>query len=529
MNELNNLKSISIPEIKECLKQNSPHEFDKMIIRLDTKVNRANLFFIKHISHIAERQSKIIRFPLYGSIKDNFSDFEGGETKHGNKKLIKSDTLFETLKTKYNIETKELEVNSIINPFDYPIEFDSEMVLQKQNKYFIPDLTYQEQCDVCKGNKYVICDNQDCKGQHVYVCPKCHGSCYVSCQKCKNSGFIICSNCDGSGKVEESICSHCKGRGETWCENCSGRGEVECQTCRAKGNLVCENCYGDKNRFGMIDCNNCMSQGIIAQMVFVETSINKNVIERIFHSEEQINDIDHNEIMIKHTNKSAKPIPTLINTNKGIKKNYDEHSEKYSSIILAELGCQLSDFPRITNEEIYYQIIPCVQFEYMHMITNKTHKVSILNFFNSPEIIFHSNAEEVKKDFKNATKAIGGIASKILKTKSYKTKEDKKNEIILMIYLARADGKFEDEEKEYISNLIGSIDDFTVSEKQKIFNVLNMKILPDLKTEQTTFSSKEKGMEVISNLKNLSISDGESTLQEKNFIEKVKSMLKSNE
>ncbi len=588
--ELENFKPISVPDIKDCLKKIVPGEFDKMIISSEDPIKRANYFYVKHKSIFITRDGKIVKFPLYGAVKDNFGEIEGGEKKHDDKTVLPNEKILETLKGNYQIVPETYNIKSVGKPFEFPVDTNGDEILINQRKYFISDLTFQEQCDECKGNKYVTCPDPDCKGQHVYECLDCKGSRRVQCSNCRGSGWVKCNNCGGTGEIkckkcngrgEEKCstcggdgidngsiagnfarglvkggydegrkhekckkcggkgytpcreckdgfnrCSECNGKGEVRCETCSGRGEVDCPHCNASGKLTCETCYGDKERYGMVDCPKCKTQGIMAQIVFVETTINNNLIEKLFHTGDQLNNIDENAIFSKHPNKNEKTTPTLININENIKETYDEYSKTYSEIIQKELSYSRTEMPKITNEEINYQVIPCVQFTYKHMLTNAVHELTIINFFKNPEVIFHAKAEEVKKDLGNATKAVGGLFGKLFKTKGFKSKEDKKNEITLMIYLAKADDVIEEDEKITLSEVISSLEDFTAGEKQEIFNLMNSSSIPELTVKQTTFSSKDRAMEVIANLEKLASVDGEVEGKEKELIDKIRLMLK---
>ncbi|MEI8048746.1 MAG: TerB family tellurite resistance protein [Bacteroidota bacterium] len=592
-NELGNLNQISVTDIKTCLKKLVPGEFDKMIISSEEPVKRANYFYVKHKSIFATREGKIVKFPLYGNIKDIFLEIEGGEKKHGEKAILSSEKILDTLKSSYGITPSIFNIKSIGKPFEFPFDANGDIVPENQRKYFVPDLTFQEQCDECNGNKYVQCPDPDCKGQHIYECTECKGSRKVQCRDCRGTGWEKCDKCSGTGEIkckkcggrgEEKCstchgdgrdegtflgnvatraagtlvdvtakgdkyvkckkcggkgyipcreckdgfnrCSECNGKGEVRCTPCSGRGEVDCPVCNASGKLTCAKCYGDKEHYGLVDCPKCKTQGVMAQMVFVETAINNNQIEKIFLRGDKLNNIDENSVFNKHPNKSEPTSISLININENVKEMYDEYSKEYCQKIQAELGYSLKDFPIITNEEVNYQVIPCIQVTYKHMLTNEMHEVTILNFFKNAEVIFHSKAEEVKKDLGNATKAVGGLFGKLFQTKGFKMKEDKKNEITLMIYLAKADGVIEEEEKVTLSEVISSLADFTAGEKQEIFNLMNTIILPELTVKQTTFSDKDRAMEVIANLEKMASADGIIAGKEKELIEKIQSMLK---
>ena len=575
------LEPISIAQIKETLKKISTDKFDKMIITDGQPVKRGDYIFAKLKFQKVERAVEKINFPLYGSIKDNFAELEGGEGKFGEKAHIKSERIFETLEKSYQIISKGINQSNINNPFKFPLEATGGEINTKQLKYFMPDQTYQETCDECSGNKYVGCPEEECDGRHEYTCPKCNGnrkvdcktchkSGYLKCDKCKGRGEYKCSKCDGKGEVkcgsgllssvlssgcggsgyvtkyggQKERCTKCNGRGyspcsecrdgiircaqcsakgEIRCDDCSGRGEVDCPNCDAAGKIICDTCYGDKDRYGMIDCPTCKTMGTMAQIVFVESYVSENETEKIILQGDKLNINDSN--IQKHLKVNPKTELVYKKVNDDLKEYYDEYSKIYAENFEKDLGLNKDGFPLLTKEEIYYQIVPCVELSYKHMLTNTSHEFTIIDFYNNPEIIFHSEPEQLKQDLGNATKAVGGFFGKLFKTKGFKTKEDKRNEIVLLIHLAKVDGKIEDQEKVYLSEMIGSLDDFTNSEKQKLFDIMNSAVLPELTKADVTFSSKERGQEVVSKLTELANTDGVMEGVEKTLIDKIKSMM----
>jgi hypothetical protein len=78
-------EAISIAQIKEILKKSVPDTFDKMIITEEQSVKRGNYVFAKLKFEKVERQVEQIRFPLYGAVKDNFSELEA---QRSNKQLL---------------------------------------------------------------------------------------------------------------------------------------------------------------------------------------------------------------------------------------------------------------------------------------------------------------------------------------------------------------------------------------------------------------------------------------------------------
>lgn len=564
------LEPISIAQIKETLKKISADKFDKMIITDGQSVKRGDYIFAKLKYQKVERAVEKIKFPLYGSIKDNFAELEGGEGKFGEKAQIKSDRLFETLEKSYQIKSQGGNSSNINSPFKFPLDANSGEINPKQLKYFIPDKTYQETCDECNGEKYIKCQDHECDGRHNWTCTDCRGDGKVTCKdcggdgknKCKNCsghGYVKCGSgasgflkrnlvgniagggCGGTGKVKDAdapggfrTCKTCRGRGEVPCEDCgtkgeikcdtcTGRGEVRCSECDGKGDITCSKCYGDREKYGKIDCPQCKTIGTMAQVVFIESYVSENENEKIILQGDKLNINDSN--IQKHVKPNPKTELVYKKVNDDLKENYDEYSKIYAEIFEKDLGLNKDGFPLLTKEEIYYQVVPCVELSYKHMLTNTSHEFTIIDFFNNPEVIFHSEPEQLKQDLGNATKAVGGFFGKLFKTKGFKTKEDKRNEIVLLIHLAKVDGKIEDQEKVYLSEMIGSLDDFTNSEKQKLFDIMNSATLPELTKADVTFSSKERGQEVVSKLTELANADGEMEAAEKALIDKIKSMM----
>lgn len=567
---------ISIAQIKETLKLISSDKFDKMIITDVQPVKRGNYIFTKLKYQKVERNLEKIKFPLYGSISDNFAELEGGEMKFGEKARIESDQIFKTLNKSYQISSNLISASKVSNPFKFPLDVNEGEINLKQLKYFIPDQTYQETCNTCKGNKYVGCPEQECGGRHEYTCPQCKGHRKVDCKTCNSSGHLKCDNCKGRGEYKCSKCGgkgeitcgsgflssgcggrgyvlnggkqerckkcagrgyyrctecrdgiikceKCSGKGEIRCERCGGRGEVDCSYCGAEGKIICETCYGDKDRYGMIDCPTCKTIGTMAQIVFVESIVSKNEYETIIPHGDKLN-ISDSDIK-KHVNLNPKTDLIYKKVNDDLQEYYDKYSKIYADIIEKELGLHKDKFPLVTQEEIYYQVIPCVELCYKHMLTNTSHEFTIIDFFNNPEVIFHSEPEQLEQDLSNIAKSISGLFGKLFKTKGFKIKEDKRNEIVLLIYLSKADGEIADQEKVYLSEMIGSLDDFTNTEKQKLFDVMNSVTLPELTKAEVTFSSKERGQEILDKLIQIANADGEMDTAERVLIDKIKNMM----
>jgi len=571
------MEEITIAQIKEALKKGSPDKFDKMIISDGQTIKRGNYVIAKLKFDKVEREVELIKFPLYSSIKDNFTEIEGGEAKFGVKSPINSNKMFDTLRSNYQITGEGCGVGKVSDPFVYPLDEEKGEISKTQKKYFFPNLTYQETCDECRGEKYIKCADNECDGRHNWTCTDCQGDGKVGCNICAGDGKTSCENCNGNGSVKcgslvgsnlvggligssmagcngkgvvyvdggnfangtskpkkEKKCGQCRGKGEVSCKDCgskgeikcykcSGRGEVQCDTCTGKGDITCSECYSDKERYGKIDCPECDTVGTVAQGVYVNSQVSQNAIEKIILKGEKLNISDTN--IESHVKSNAKESLVYKKVNDSVEKNHDEYSEEYAEIFEKNLGLSKSTFPLVIKEEMYYQVVPCVELSYKHMLTNTTHEFTIIDVFDNPEIIFHSEPEVLKQSAGNITKSIGGFFGKLFKTKKFKFKEDKKNEITLLIYLAKADGKIEEEEKLSLSEEIQDLEDFSNSEKQLFFDLMNSATLPELTKKETIFSSKERATEVLDKITKLAMSDGEMHAAEKALIDKIKSMI----
>lgn len=559
---------ISVPQIKEILQKILPDRYDTMIITDNQSVKRADYIFTKLKYEKVDRQVEEIKFPLYGAIKDNFSVLEGGEVKFGTKTPIQSESIFETLKNNYHITGKDFPHSKVKDAFNYPLEVSNDGIAKLQKKYFIPDLTFQQTCDECRGLKYVKCTNRECDGRHNWTCTNCHGDGKISCDHCGGDGKVTCKDCNGHGYVKcggiislsgcngkgykevpkydtasnqgrflgnvketctkchgkgEVPCKDCGTRGEIKCSKCSGRGEVQCHTCRGKGDITCSTCYGDKERYGKVDCPECDTIGTVAKIVYVNSFVSQNKTEKVIVKGEKLK-ISDNDIL-KHVDSNQSGQVVFKKVNDKIVENYDEFSKEYALIFESDLGLSKKSFPLITVEELYYQIIPCVELSFKHMLTNTIHDLTIINVWDNPEIIFQSEPEQLKQDLGNVTKVVGGFFGKLFKTKAFNSKGDKRNEIVLLIHLAKIDGIIEEHEKIFLSEKIGNLDEFTNSDKQKLFDLMNTATLPELVKADVTFSSKERGQEVIDKLIELASADGQMDVLENTLINKIKSLM----
>lgn len=553
------LAPINIHQIKETLKRVAPEAFDKMIISENEPIKRCNLIYVNLKYQKAERVIEKIKFPLYDSLKESFAELEGGSSRHGEKCKMPSERIFELLQKNYSKSAMPIINNiDVKEPFVFPFDIENEALSLNQSKYYFPGLTYQETCNQCYGYQYVNCHDQECNGRHKWNCTNCNGSGILICEycggekttdcpTCAGTTHVQCKRCGGDGKindgflartifsafVKEKVCGDCAGKGylkcadctngKVPCKKCNGIGKVICPECGSQGTITCFNCYGDKERYGKTNCPQCQAESITGEIVYVRTKITEHQKDKFILEGPELR-IIKNQIK-KHINQEQKPDLIYKRVNDKIIENYNEYSRLYASNLEKDLELYKGEYPLLTKEEIYYQVIACVELSYKHVLTNTVHEFTIIDFWNKPEIIYHSEPELLIRDVKNSKKAITGFLGNLFKTKKFKIKRDVKNEIILLINLAKIDGRIVEQEKIKLSQMISNLKDFTNSEKQSLYNVLNTYPLPELKKTDVQFSSAQRGQEVLNKLISLAGSDGETAEAEKAFIEKVKGLM----
>lgn len=119
------------------------------------------------------------------------------------------------------------------------------------------------ECDLCHGEKTIVCQECGGKGRGTFSCSECGGDGYsgteqTTCSACGGLGKVyspqqrallyvqadvgepkdLCMDCFGSGKVtKEARCSSCSGSGKVTgdCRECNGKGKVVCTKCEGKG------------------------------------------------------------------------------------------------------------------------------------------------------------------------------------------------------------------------------------------------------------------------------------------------------
>jgi len=572
-----NLEEIKIEDVIEKTRELNPGQFDKMIFDSAQSVKRANYLYVKYKTGSADRVLNRLEFPMHDPLKAPMQELIGGSSKHGEKAVMTSDKVIRLLQDNFS-RSPIADSNPAADYFDYPLDVvDANNVAQEQQLYYMPNETEISSCGECTGEKYVICDDHVCGGVHNWECPTCAGDKKVECTGCNGEGENTCDDCDGGGMVKcgstigsslvggltgssvagcggkgyvmvsngnfangsprpkkRKQCTKCRGDGEVRCKECAakgvikcspcrGKGQVTCSECSGKGDITCSKCYGDKAKYGKIDCPTCEATGETGKVVYVATAISNNEKDLFVNIGESIAEIS-DDLVLNYIDKAGSVSRSLTNINDNFTEEKDELVANHVQDLRTNSGLEINSFAKVLTEDTYYQVVPVVQVSYKHMLTNEILDFSIVDFFEDPKLVFHKEAEEIKSDVKDKGKKLGRFFGKLFKTKKFKSKDDKKKEIKLMIYLAKADGKIEEEEKGFLAESINSIDEFTSDEKEDFFNLMNNPNPPAITKEDVIFSSKEKLNEVIAKLTGLAASDGEIDDSEQELLNTIMSL-----
>lgn len=529
------LKEISVEKVKEILKKNYPTEYSKMIIDDTVQIKRVDYYHSKLEYTKSSRKTNLIKFPLSDNIKDDFKFFEGGVPKFGNQAIVEHEHYLSEFTNQKGASSDENIVEKRLNYEDFPFDYNNDEISVNQRKYFFPKDTYQETCTKCSGNKYITCTEYDCSGKHEWKCDKCIGKGETTCTKCNGHKYNKCYSCSGTGKKTKTEyrngksyqkteqCGSCSGRGEKPCGSCGTSGKIRCSNCKGSGTIVCSSCYSDRARYGTVDCPKCLTAGKSAQIMYLNSEIS------FLQSNQTIKVGDNfeikNNIIENHINDSLSLELIYKNINGKIIDDTDIISKKLLAQYEDDLNLSKENYPLLLKASIQYQIVPCLEFSYKHLLTNETHTINLVNFWNHPELIFHSDTEKTKTDVGSVVRSVKKVFAKVFKTKGHKQKEDRKIEIKLMIYLAKSDGRIEEEEKLFLSEEISNLKDFTNTEKKYLFNLMNTEVLPELTKNDVLFNDVERGKNVITLLEQMANTDGEFETSEKEFIEKLKNIL----
>lgn len=433
-----------------------------------------------------------------------------------------------------------------------PVEMFNHQIAQHQPHYVIANESALSACSICNGNRYVPCTYPPCNGQHIYDCDTCQGTgkvpcdvcngfrevdCRVcngsgrcTCTACKGKGRNTCLMCDGKGTQERVgqppvTCNGCSGsgyvpcttcdQGKIHCINCGGDGKVGCDHCRATGavtcnhcmgqkKLTCTHCYGDyiNNRYGKTDCTDCAATGEIIRLSFVETKITVQNTRRLawkgVHTFEEDITLKRMEGYVQ----ADAPLQVMYNKVNLVQpfEKYDVHSRALSHMIHEQDGLNKQAYPLLIQEAMYYEPVPVATFPYQHLTSGETHYVSVLNFDQHPEVIFHGVPPFTPGTAPSKQRGYGYFMGKAFNTTSYRKQKDTINELRLLICLARANDPITDRDKNALQQYSEVFASLHPADRQNLEHYMSARNVPALPDAALRFSSPDRADAAISKL-----------------------------
>jgi uncharacterized tellurite resistance protein B-like protein len=519
-------------KVKNIVKSLENDFYNKIILLDDLK--QCEYLLLNFEYKTIDRVIHNIEFPIGDNLKKSFISLQNNTPLIRNKAFLKDSLIRDKCDS---IKSEKVHCSPKDIRLEFPIETDNNRFVEKQQLFYLQDSVKTCSCKECSGDGLVSCYDSVCNGNHTWECDECIGEGKVSCPKCSGEGWNRCgglfTGCGGSGKVKKTVrlasgktseklvnCSSCSGKGKVKCMTCNVTGKVTCSKCSGKRTITCNYCYEDRKRYGLTDCRNCDGKGEFGELDFVVSKIENKKHQKIIIKGPALQlDLRTIEDYFSHLNDKKE---LFYQHNTVVKNDYSEFEKKHCEILEQELNLDKNSFPKVLTEKLAYKHITCIEFNYKHILSNEIHSGVIIDYNSAPRIKLYSDPEELKMDLKNAAKTTTSFLSKIFKTKKFKLKTDRLIEIKLMIYLAKADGKIEESEKIFLSEIIKNLDDFTNTEKKELFTLMDTKVLPELTAKDLKFSSNDIENQIIGRLNEMAMVDGEFEPAEIRFIENLK-------
>ncbi len=513
---------VSSDDILNLIKAKNPTEYNHFRILRDTETREVYYYVNQGVTAI-KREKVNYKLFLFPETKAKFFKITK-EANWGVNNLKKYDGLV-------NFSSREAD-STIVETTehkDLPIKREKKFIFNPQPTYFFPDQTRVDTCTSCHGHKYLLCNT--CNGRHKIPCETCRQQGYVNCNNCQSRGNLTCKQCSGSGYVMKNgnrvTCtkgilgyldnSGCNGTGRITCLQCDGHGRTKCKNCHGETYTECTKCHGDpsnRETYGRIDCEGCRAAGEVGYFNTIRPTIierNDRVVVSDTHVVNENNTIASKILTLYSNKEEAQEVYFKANEQRGV--GHSETTKMLSDTLNAYHNIYYEKYPMLISERMYYEVVPVVHLKFKQILTNKTHELSIIDY-DEPHatVIFHSNFKEdltCKGEWSD-------IIDRAFYTRRYKDKIDKRNEIVLMIYMAKADWVIEEQEKEIIEDRISGIENFTKPEQDHIFRLMDMEKLPALDPKHTIFSSNQVENNVKSQLiKLIAEADGEYESSEK--------------
>ena len=552
------LSPISISDIKRALIKSAKNFAESVMINESTQVLREDVFSVFYKTTMVDRFLYQVVAPINDSEVSDFRENFFAEDMGDGRLLLSDNKAVSSFCSRPGAQVEKFVDQN--DELVFLLESEDGVCLSNQRLNYIKDLSMVKKCHTCNGHKEVTCDDNECRGQHIYTCSRCSGKGEVGCDCCEETGKIECDECrgstrvkcgsffgstifggrnmgcNGSGKVtvksgknntRKINCPTCRGKGDIKCEKCT-RGKVTCSKCDGRKKVTCAKCDGEKkltcalcNTNGKVVCKTCHGEGNLVTLSWVVSKVEDSNIRKTITEGDSF---EYSESLIKD----------VLQVSRGTKVTYDELSEKGSvsedaiaeNVLAKVRSMPVHDsheiFPRLLKDELCYKVIPVVKVNCSHILTKETIGIVIIDVKRTPVIEKLGDVMAKKNEMGTSVKSLFG---KLLKTKRYAEKIDRYNQIKLMIYIAKADGLIDDHEKAFLNEHMNSLIDFTTKEKIHLLGLMSVDELPVLSKTDIIFSSKSTGLEIISVLEQLAQSDGLYHESERRVIEQVKAWM----
>lgn len=520
-------KAADLDHIKGLIKEHSPQLYDEITV-LDEE--RSTHYLVEVERRHMQRQAYDIRF---GIPEASISSYTDKYMKSSPSDHITTTTLPFSQRTLIQETASQVISSGLLSAKQLPLKKEANgNVAFEQPSYVFPEHNAVVSCNRCDTHKYVTCSNcsgthqlpcKTCRSEGQVQCPECAGTTQSNCSKCSGSGetrcrkcsgseWVACRSCSGTGRRGDSSCRKCNNgkvkctscrRGFERCgsgflsSGCGGSGKEKCYTCEVTGYVTCPNCKGakyfeckscygnsaDLSTFGKVDCDGCKAKGHVGHFSYATTVINTSGYEATVSKVPLPDPVA--DIISRQKTKELSPV--LIQEFFPGEPERNRHDTATTTLVEKSTSGEALQKGKLITERILFEAIPVTIVRYLHTLTNKEHKLALVGYDDAAQMVMLSNPREGL----NHVGKLRNFVRKVFNTKTYKNKTDSRNEIVLLIYLAKVDGIIEEHEKRFILESGKHLTDFTKEEQEELFNLMTLDPLPSLDKKYTHFSSLE--------------------------------------
>lgn len=520
-------KAADLDHIKSLIKEHSPQLYDEITV-LDEE--RSTHYLVEIERRYIQRQAYDAQFGIQESSIDNYRNNYVSPSSSGHVTAV---TLPFSQLTLIQENSSKTVSGQTLRAKQLPLKKETDgNVALKQPYYVFPEENNVVSCSRCDTKKYVTCSNcsgthqlpcrtcssdgkvkcPDCEGTTQKDCSKCNGRGETKCRKCSGREWVDCRSCSGSGRKGNSNCRKCN-NGRVKCTNCrsglercgsgflssgcGGSGKEKCYRCEVSGYVTCPNCNGaqyfecktcygnraDMATFGKVDCDGCKAKGYIGRFSYAATIVNTDIHTTTVSQTTLPGPVA--DIISRQKTKELSSV--LIQEFYPGEPEKNRHNTATAALIEQATAGKAIQKGQLVTEKVLFEAVPLVLVRYQHTLTNKEHKLALVGYDDAAQLVMLSNPRE---GIKHAGKLLNFVR-KVFRTETYRNKTDSRNEIVLLIYLAKADGIIEDHEKRFILESGKHLTDFTKEEQDELFNLMTLDTLPPLDKKYTYFSSLE--------------------------------------